>query len=398
MAKRTTKSRRAKPKRMARKRRDWSFPVWIVACVLVVLAGGLAVWVWRPGDPVLVPPEILEVEWQAGPGDVVAFADSAAIRTRKTLIQLGIPPNVISLKRVPDDPSSQMRWEVESEVPEGLPMSVCNLALTKLANRLGGDVISGRENLQGTQLSLLLGLAGERTDLITLRANPNLARVVGRIAIVVDDFGYQDRALIEGFCALQQPVTLSIFPHEELSRWIAEKAATHGHRVMVHLPMEPIDYPARDPGPDAIFEDYSYERIQQITRDALDMVPHAVGMNNHMGSRVTEDRTVMGAVLREVKDQGFFFIDSVTSPNSVAYEVAQEMQVPSGRNTLFLDRNEETEAVEKLLFALAAWSRQEGTVIGIGHAKRNTLTAFQRVLPELEKQGFVFIGADEAVR
>ncbi len=381
---------------MARKRRDLAAPTWAVACVLVLLAGGLAVWVWQPGGETAEQPVVQSR--QVGPESPEAFADSAAFQTAEALVGLGVPRDEVSVRRLPENRGSAMRWEVRSEVPGDLPLAVCNLELTRLTRRLGGEVMEGREDLSGAWLSMLLGLEGERTNLVTLRRNPDLVRTTGRIAIVVDDFGYQSRELIVGFCALKQPVTLSIFPGYERTAWIAEQAAAAGHGVMVHLPMEPIDYPERDPGPEAIFVEYPEEKIRALTRKALASVPHARGINNHMGSRVTQDRYVIGCVLKEVRSLGFYFVDSVTSPRSVAYDVAQEMGVPCDRNTLFIDRNEEEADVEQALQALAKRARREGTVIGIGHAKPATLAVLQRALPELERQGFVFVKVEGVVR
>jgi polysaccharide deacetylase 2 family uncharacterized protein YibQ len=106
----------------------------------------------------------------------------------------------------------------------------------------------------------------------------------------------------------------------------------------------------------------------------------------------------MMAVMAVVQKQGFFFLDSVTSRQSVAYDVAQRSGIRSARNTMFLDHNEDTEAVVKRLYALAKRARVEGTVVGIGHAKEGTLKALQLVLPELQKDGFEFILAEQAVR
>jgi polysaccharide deacetylase 2 family uncharacterized protein YibQ len=117
-----------------------------------------------------------------------------------------------------------------------------------------------------------------------------------------------------------------------------------------------------------------------------------------MGSRVTQDRDAIGPVLREVARYGFFFVDSVTSPRSVAFAMAQELGMPSGRNGQFLDRKETQPEVERALESLAMRARREGTVIGIGHAKSVTLAAFKRMLPELESRGIEFITAEEAVR
>ena len=385
---------------MARKRRDLTAPAWALACVLVLLSAGLALWVWQPDHdyPLDEEPVAEAPQWEKGPDGLRAFADSAAAQAAQALIGLGVPRYEVELRRLPENQASAMRWEVRAGIPGALPLAVCNLELTRLARRLAGEVIEAREDLSGAWLSMLLGLRGERTVLLTLRRKPDLARTTGRIAIIVDDFGHQDPALISGFCALKQPVTLSVFPWHENAIRIAEEAATAGHGVMVHLPMEPIDYPNRDPGTDAIFEGDSQERIRSLTRKALTAVPHARGMNNHMGSRVTESRAAIGDVLREVRSLGFFYVDSMTSPRSVAYQVAQEMGVASRRNVAFLDLKENEGAVEAQLRALAVRARLEGTVVAIGHAKEATLAVLERELPELATEGFEFVKVEEAVR
>lgn len=384
---------------MARKQREFALPIWVVACVMVVLACGFAAWVWRPVTPYVVEPiEVEEPVWKAGPEDFVAYADTLVLQAKHTLISLGIPREVIEVFELPDNRGSYMRWEIRSEVPGDLPLEMCNVALTRLAQRLGGKVFEGREDQRGLMVSLRVGLGEEGTNLITLKQNKDLKRRTGRLAIVIDDFGYQDRGLIASFCAILQPITFSIFPKEEQTVWTSEQALKCGHSVMVHLPMEPIDYPARDPGPHAIFTDFAPERIQKLTQDALLAVPGARGVNNHMGSRATEDAAAMLAVMGVIKERSLFFIDSMTSRQSVAYTVAQEAGIRSARNTMFLDHVEETDVVVKRLYALAERARIEGTVIGIGHAKEGTLRALQQVLPELQKEGFEFILAEEAVR
>ena len=398
MSKAKKTNRKIKSGQMARNKRDLTPPLWAVVCALVLLAVGLAAWVWRPMPKYDLPEEEVAPAWKAGPEDVEAFADTMAAQARHVLISLGVPGEVIRMVRLPEHPGSHMRWEVRSDVPGALPLSVCNLALTRLAQRLGGTVLEGREDRHGMVLSLRIGLGSKGTDLITLRKNPSLARRAGRLAIIIDDFGYQDPDLIAGFCQLPYPITLSIFPHEERTQWTAQQAMAHGKGVMVHLPMEPIDYPARNPGPHAIFSDYAPERIRTLTRDALLAVPGARGINNHMGSRVTENAAAIGAVLQEVKRQKLFFIDSMTSPRSVAFDVAQAAGIPSARNGTFLDRDESVDAIVKRLYALAERARHEGTAIGIGHAKPGMLEALRRTLPELKKEGFELIAAEAAVR
>ena len=408
MAKRLSEKR---PLEMARKRR--SLRLWVVPCVVIILiAGGLAAYFWlprsyfwrlrsyfwRPQSVEYALPLEETTRWKAGPDDIVAFADTMVVQAKDVLIGLGVPSEVIVEVRLSKDEDPHLRWEVQSKVPDALPLALCNLSLTHLAHELGGAVIEGSEDRQGNELRLRVGLNDKQTNLFRLERNKDLERLAGRIAIVIDDFGYQEQDLILSFCDLPKSITFSIFPGEKHTAWIAQQAIEKNHGVMVHLPMEPIGYPARDPGPNAIFLDYAPEKIAELTQKALASVPHAKGMNNHMGSRLTQNFAAMKAVLRVVEKWDFFFVDSVTSPQSVAYAIARDMGIPSGRNALFLDIVEDEEAVVKRLYRLAARARHEGTVIGIGHAKANTLHALQRTLPELIEQGFVFVLAEEAVK
>ena len=407
MAKRLSEKR---PLEMARKRRSvW---VWIVPCVIIILiAGGLAAhfggltayfwrlqsYFWQSQSAEYVLPVEDTPRWKAGPDDVVAFADTMVVQAKDVLIGLGVHPEVIKEARLSKAGDRHTRWEVRSKVPDALPLALCNLSLTHLARELGGAVIEGSEDRPGNVLQLRVGLNDKQTNLFRLEKSKELERLAGRIAIVIDDFGYQEQDLILSFCALPQPITFSIFPGEKHTAWTAEQAIEKNHGVMVHLQMEPIGYPMRDPGPNAILVDYAPEKIAELTQNALASVPHAKGMNNHMGSRLTQNSAAMKAVLGVVKQWNFFFVDSVTSPESVAYAVARDMDIPSGRNAMFLDTVEDEAAVVERLYMLATRARHEGTVIGIGHAKSNTLHALQRMLPELAEQGFVFVLAEEAV-
>ena len=385
-----------KPRKMAREQRP---AVWWIALGIALVAGGIAAYFSQPQPRVYTLPVIEETpQWKAEPEDIDAFADTLTARAKAALIGLGVPGEAIQAARLPEAERDSLRWQIRADVPDVLPLSVCNLSLTRLADQLGGAVLDGSEDRTGQALSLLVGINGEQTTLIALEKSAKLDRTAGRIAIVIDDFGYQDQALIRAFCDLPQPITFSIFPGERHTAWTARRATEKNHGVMVHLPMEPVGYPEHNPGPDAIFVDDAPEKIAALTQNALAAVPHARGMNNHMGSRVTQNAAAMKAVLQIVKQRDFFFVDSRTSPRSVAYAIAREMGIRSGRGALFLDLAADEGAIAKQLYALAARARQEGAAIGIGHAKRETLRALQRVLPALEEQGFAFVLAEEIVK
>ena len=393
--------RRFRRKKMARRRRRTSLRLWTLASVLV-LVGGLAGWMrWRTRDASIYIQEIAvsqQVQRRTLPAGVLAFGDSVASKAPEVLVKLGVPEEAVSMKRSPVQTDNTVRWVLTSNVPGGLPLAVCNLELTRLARRLGGEVLEAVEDRKGARLSMFVGLDGVRTNQFTLKRNARIDRKPGRIAIIVVDFGHQNEALIRGFCALKQTITFSIFPGLEKTAWIAEQAAAAGHGVMVYLPMEPLNYPHNDPGPNAVLVEHPPEKIRTLIRMARMTVPQARGLNNHMGSRLTEDRTAIGRVLEEVDRLGLFFVDSFTSPRSLAWSVAEEMGMRAGRNSMFLDRKETRESVESSMETLAEMAGIAGTVIGIGRARPATLAALEHMLPELEKRGLEFIDAREAVR
>lgn len=386
--------------RMTRRRRRISLRLWTLALVLA-LAVGLAGWMrWREAQAPAYVQEIAlnqEAQWRTLPADPLAFADSVASGASAVLKDLGVPEGVASVRRSRARTDSTARWVMTADVPEGLPLAVFNLQLTRLARRLGGDVVEAVEDRNGDRLSMFVGMDGVRTNQFILKRNARLNRLPGRVAIIVVDFGNQEEALVRGFCALKQKITFSIFPGRERSSWIAEQAAAAGHGVIAYLSMEPLDYPRHDPGPDAVLMDHSPEKIRTLIRTARAHLPQAKGMNNHMGSRITEDPTAIRRVLKEIDRHGLFFVDSFTSPRSVAWSVAEEMGMPAGRNAKFLDRKETRESVEQSVEALAEMAGIAGTVIGIGNARPVTLAALERVLPKLEKRGIEFVSAGEAV-
>ena len=280
---------------------------------------------------------------------------------------------------------------VDVRVPIDLPLEEVNLQLSKLVRRSGGQVIGAGDAGNGAGLSIHAGLDGAPTTLFTLHHDRNVRRATGRIAIVLDDFGSMSGRLVERFCSLHQPLTLAVLPNEGNVERILELARGSGHELLVHLPMEPEDFPAKNPGPGAIFLSDDSTRVRQLVRQALRKVPGAVGLNNHMGSRATADQRLMRLVLQELKLRGLMFLDSRTSPNSLAFDLALAMEVPATKRDLFIDAVDQATAIEARLWALAELAAQQGQAIGLGHDRAQPLLALESVLPQLEMRGFRFV-------
>ena len=166
---------------------------------------------------------------------------------------------------------------------------------------------------------------------------------------------------------------------------------------MLHLPMEPKGYPAPDknPGKGAILMDTPRREIAKIIAQDLSNIPYVQGVNNHTGSRLTEDREMMNLILKELKKRNLFFVDSKTSPNSVAYREARRLGLKCGERDVFLDNELDLDYIKGQIRLLGRIALKEGQAIGIGHAHSLTARAIRESIPELENQGIEFVLVSE---
>jgi polysaccharide deacetylase 2 family uncharacterized protein YibQ len=203
--------------------------------------------------------------------------------------------------------------------------------------------------------------------------------------IIIDDMGH-DRKLADRFLGLNVPLTFSMLPGSPYQEDIAQAADAKGIEIMLHLPMEPDEYPRVDPGPGALLTSMSPdELIRQLTEN-IRLVPRAKGVNNHMGSRMTTISSQMHQIFSILKKEGLFFIDSRTTVNTLCKPSARLLQVPFAERDVFLDHVTTDEFVRRQVYKLIETAEQEGRAIGIGHPHEVTVQALQEMLPELQKR------------
>lgn len=207
-----------------------------------------------------------------------------------------------------------------------------------------------------------------------------------KVAIVMDDLG-MDLASARALLAIDLPVTFAILPWNERAPQVAELAHKAGREVLIHLPMEPQGYPATKPGPEALLLSLNDAEIRRRFAGYRQRVPHAVGGNNHMGSRFTEDREKMQVVIEEMQGAGLFFLDSLTSGSSVAFEVAREAGVPAARRDRFLDNVQSVPKIAAELRKLARLAAHQGHAVGICHPYPETLAALRQEADTFAREG-----------
>ncbi len=280
-----------------------------------------------------------------------------------------------------------------------------NLAIAEAVRRAGGTVRSSKEG-PGGGLTLDAGSRKHTTHHIQIvraqaaagearREEPRAAGRQGRIALVIDDFGYTTDDLAEKFMEMEIPLTISVIPSLRHSRDVVGMAAGKGKQAILHLPMEAESFTS-EVAP--VLTSMSDAEIASLVEKYLDETPGVTGVNNHLGSIATQDARVMKAVLGVLERHKLFFLDSLTSNKSIAYNTAKSLGVPAARNDLFIDADTEDRGdIETRLDRLVALARARGYAIGIGHPRPWTYDAIRAWRERVENSGVELVFLSQLV-
>lgn len=231
--------------------------------------------------------------------------------------------------------------------------------------------------------------ASARTAGVTTVPAPPEGPVRGvRVALVIDDLGTTVDEL-RPLLGLGVPVSYSVLPYQEQTPEVVAELRKRGAEILLHMPMEPKN--GENPGPGALLGGMSDAEIEDKTVAALRAVPGAVGVNNHMGSKLSEEEGPMTAVLRILAGRGLFFLDSRTSAQTVGYKIARELDIPAAERQVFLDGDPTPQAIEAQFQRLLDLARTHGAAIAIGHPHPETLAALEREVPRAKAEGYEFV-------
>lgn len=206
----------------------------------------------------------------------------------------------------------------------------------------------------------------------------------GKIAIVIDDIGYKhsDKRLLD----MEAPLTFAVLPHTPLGAKYAQLAAQNQRDVIIHLPMQAHDK-NRLLGPGALLTDMNKQQYQQTLLQALEDIPYAIGVNNHMGSLLTQKERPMSWTMELLRQHNMFFLDSKTTNQSKVEQVALEWGVNTLDRNIFLDHHKDPAFIRKQLARTINIAKKYGSAIAIGHPYKETYEVLKQELPYLEAHG-----------
>ncbi|MCF8045531.1 MAG: divergent polysaccharide deacetylase family protein [Desulfarculaceae bacterium] len=187
-----------------------------------------------------------------------------------------------------------------------------------------------------------------------------------KVAIIIDDVGY-DRRIARTLSSMDGNLTFAILPGAPYGKKIASELHEKGSHIMLHLPMEPEEYPHVDPGTHAILADMSPNQVLGQLKTNLGSVPYIEGVNNHMGSRITTMADKMNQIFTILKKRELFFIDSITSNHSSCESSAKLLNLKFAKRDVFLDNIQRQDYIAGQLEELVKKAESRGRAIGIAH-------------------------------
>jgi polysaccharide deacetylase 2 family uncharacterized protein YibQ len=326
-----------------------------------------------------------------------------------SLLLSGLHPEEVLREESAQRGTGRERWNeyrTEILVGESFPVDSWLHGLQSSLQRAGASLdssgISGKLEVlvryrpEGSEEALLV-------ESLTVRTRPTSTSLAaedparrGRAALVIDDLG-QNPLHLKRLTALGIPLTLSILPDLPHSRRIARRAGELNLEVLLHIPMEPYDFPEKHPGPGALLVGMTDEEMRAQLGKDLDAVPGVVGVNNHMGSRLTADARAMDILMKELKSRNLLFLDSKTSPHSLAFDTAYRYNLPAAQRDIFIDAHDDEEFIRGQIRKLLDLARNRGNVIGIGHPYRTTLDVLDEMREEIQASGVEWVTVSSLV-
>jgi len=208
-----------------------------------------------------------------------------------------------------------------------------------------------------------------------------------QVAIVIDDMGY--RYTDKHALTLPGNITYAILPHTTYGKKLALRAQTQKDDVLIHVPMEANN--GKRLGPGALTSTMNEQEIQQSLTNSFAEIPFAIGINNHMGSYLTKLNEPMIWTMNFLKAHNLFFLDSMTSAESKALEVARNVGVPVRARHIFLDNQLTDDYIDQQFTQLINYAQKNQTAIAIAHPHPETIKMLKKLIPTLKQYGIELV-------
>jgi len=315
------------------------------------------------------------------------------------LYEIGISKKEISLHQSVLKREGEIAWQqslLQIQIPRSLPLSLIE-GNFKRGLSLFGKPFAMQSSQATKSLQMEIKVMGRITHRLTfLYSKPSSLgmRLRPKVAIVIDDLG-GETSVSQELLRWDLPVTFSILPFTPHAKTLALEAQRKGKEIILHLPMEPHEYPNIKPGGGALLQKMDEEELlRQLSKD-IKAIPYIKGVSNHMGSRLMEDPEKMKIILSELKRRDLFFLDSRTTPQTRGLQTAKSIGLRALERNLFLDNSQNEKDVKQQLENLIHLALANGKAIGIGHPHHSTIKSLKEMIPKIQEKGIEIVPLSE---
>jgi polysaccharide deacetylase 2 family uncharacterized protein YibQ len=354
------------------------------------------------------------INWSKGKKSYVFFILSELRKPKKPEISISqVVLDRLSSQGIPDDSISRFKDQAGID---HLKVNLSPAEYTNMETRLQQDLqkakakIAKKEeqedeekiyflwDVQRRKAEKLAILFSCKKELPEVPEPPPAIEPKNKVALIMDDMGYSLDAIYD-ILGLQEPITVAIIPFSPLAEQTAQIAHQYGLEILLHLPLESINNTEANNGIEGIITtDMSEQEIITLVERNLDQVPYISGVNNHMGSKVTPNESLMHTILQRLKQRDLFFVDSRTTGKSVAYDVALKLEIPTAQRHVFLDSELDEGYIREKLIELFTLAQKRGEAIGICHPLPETLKVLKESFRLAKEYGVTPVFISELVR
>jgi len=377
--------------RLPRRIQDLKSPwlIYAIFCLLAVFSIlGLDYFKWKKGEKSYLFSLFAEPKEERVP----EFFPSASAVVLDHLSIQGVPNSGISRFK---DKSDQDHLKVDLSLAE---YNTLESQLIQDLEKAKASILKREEHEDEKKKYFLWELKDSQEKGLTIlfsceKAPPETAKKVPsgepkpKVALIMDDMGYSLDAIYD-ILSIQKPITVAILPYSPFGTETAQLAHQNGSEILLHLPLESINNEGENSGIQGLIHSgMTVQQVIEILDRDLDQVPYISGVNNHMGSKITPNDSMMHTILQRLKERNLFFVDSRTTADTVAYDIARHLNIPSAERNIFLDVELDEDYIKEKLIELFRLAQRNGSAVGICHPLPETLKVLKENFHLVDEYG-----------
>ncbi len=212
-----------------------------------------------------------------------------------------------------------------------------------------------------------------------------------KIAILLGGMGLNPKLTQRATRELPGDVTFAFAPYGDNLQEQVNKARTNGHEVLLQLPMEPMGFPANNPGPRTLLSDADDVANIEALHWHMSRFAGYTGITNYMGGKLLNTPKALKPVMLELRKRGLIYLEDASTAVTISEDVATKANVPYRNSEIVIDGVPTPEGIATALELLEAEAKANGFAVGTGSGLEVTQEAVKEWAKELREKGIILV-------